>query len=114
MRLRFYMYVQNHHDRWVGSNSELWTRVLTVPVAPLKNERVEIWPEGPLVQVKERWFDNTGQPHCDLRTAVIDPDPDEERYQSHDTNPRSWSWLSTDGALRSKLLEGGWTTRESQ
>src|SRR5215510_5340038 len=113
MRVRLYMTVQDQHDRWHGSHSELWSRTLTMPAAPQRGEKVELWPDGPMIEVKERWFSHKGEPHCDLRTCVIDPDADEQRYQSHDTQPRSWSWFSKDrpdDPIRSRLVEGGWTT----
>ena len=114
MRVRLYMTVQDGHDRWHGAQSELWTRLWNaVPVAPQRGERIEIWRDGPTIEVKERWFNHAGHVFCDLRTCVIDPDADEQRYQSHDTQPRSWSWFSKDhpnDAIRSRLIEGGWTT----
>jgi len=113
MRVRFFMTVQESHNRWYGSHSELWTRTINMPDAPQRGERVELWPDGPMVEVKERWFNHRGEPYVDLRTCVIDPDSDEQRYQSHDPVPTSWSWWSAHERtpFRSGLTDGGWTTR---
>ena len=111
MRVRLFMLVQIGHNRWMGGHSEGWRRTVDMPVCPQRGERIELWPEGPMVEVKERWFSHQGQPYCELRTCVIDPDDDEQRYHSHDPLPTTWIWWTADQRtrLRQGLLDGGWT-----
>ena len=107
--VKIHMTVNNQHARWYGDHSSLWHKNLHMTVVPQAGEKIELWEDGPMIEVKERWFNHRGIAFCDLRACVIDPDADEQRYQSHDLRPTNWSWFTqSDGALLSKLLEGGW------
>ena len=108
-KLTVHMTVNDVHARWYGSHSQLWHKDMNVYVAPAKGERMMLWEDGPMVEVKERWWDERGNCCVDLRACVVDPDSDEQRYQANALISDNWSWFSTgSGPLRGQLIEGGW------
>jgi hypothetical protein len=114
IKVTVFMTVSDEHARWYGSHSQLWRIDLNMHVVPGRGERIMLWEDGPLIAVKERWWDHLGTCFLDLRQCVVDPDSDEQRYQSNAVFSDNWSWFSQQqGRLRGFLVAGGWQVAET-
>lgn len=103
--------------------SEIWYRDLETSHAPGPGDRVVLWSEdgdpheGPLWDVRRRYWDAAGGVHCELARLIVDPtDATRQAMRNavaHGSSPAEESpwYKAVDGDPGPKLRAGGWSNR---
>jgi hypothetical protein len=110
-RVQLFLSVAEGHNRYHGGQHTLWAKTVETPLPPAAGERVFAWPDGPMVEVAERYWNADGSVHCELKTCVVDPDDHEaKQLMSGLWQRQNWSWWTNyeDGRPEPGLERGGW------
>jgi hypothetical protein len=101
--------VYKGHSRYVSSQFTLYTKGITSSFVPMGGDKIELWEDGPMAPVRERYVDHKGFACADLTGVVIDPDGNEKEWHRGQGSLRHWFWFSeADGDLEERLVSGGW------
>lgn len=111
---RLYLTVAKSHNRYAGNGTVLLYKIINTLVPPAEGEQIELWEDGPLWDVKQRWWKHDGAIQCDLKTMVVDPDDSEEsaiRVVDGAWHRYNMAWRTElDGDPLDHLLgRGGWS-----
>jgi hypothetical protein len=103
--MKLYLSVRYERANW--GKHDLYEKDFVTFSPPGKEERVMLYPDGPMLEVKERYWEDDGTVCADLQTVIIDPhEQDQVSIRGHGPSTRRYAfWFSNSTDIEKTLAQ---------